>query len=152
MSKLHRYCSLFLFSSIFLLSGCGGPRLMMPTPNVYLDNENDLYEQLDAPLKSTEVRVFYVTDRAPEQKENGIVHYGSGRSTSMAFGTTIVNLGVDMTWEDLVKASRSGNRLNPVKLERGPIHELVRTPPMPLPYALINDKIVVDIDSVGDVQ
>ena len=152
MSKLHRCCSLFCFGIIVLLSGCGGPRIMMPTPNVYLDKNYQLYENLDAPLKSTEVRVFYVTDRAPELNENGAIHYGSGRSSSMAFGTTIVNLGADMTWKDLVKASRSRIRLNSVKLERGPIHELVRTPPTPLPYDWVDDKIVVDPDMAAELE
>ena len=116
----------------------------MPTPNVYLDHKYDLYNQLNEPLKSTEVRLFYITDRAPELDHNNVTHYGSGRSNSMAFGTTIVNLGVDMTWEDLVKASRSRIRLNNVQLERGPVHELVRSPPTPIPYGLIDGKIVED--------
>ena len=152
MSTLYRYSSLFLLGTTLYLTGCGGPRLMMPTPNVYLDNNYDLYENLDAPLKSTEVRVFYVTDRAPEQKENGTIHYGSERSMSMAFGSTIVNLGVDMTWADLVKASRIRNRVNSVKLERGAVHEIVRAPATPLPYTLIDDKIVEDPDMAAQLE
>ncbi|NOR79332.1 MAG: alpha/beta hydrolase [Methyloprofundus sp.] len=125
---------------------------MMPTPNVYLENENNLYEHLETPLKSKEVQVFYVTDRTPEQKENGDVYYGSGRSASVAFGITTVDLGIDMSWEDLVKASRSEKRLNPVKLKLSTVHELVRTPPTPLPYTLVGGKVVVDPDMAAQLE
>jgi len=77
-----------------LMTGCSGARLMMPTPNVYLDSEQDVYADLSAPLKSTEVPLFYITDRAPEQDEEGNLRYGSGRSNSLAFGKTVVDLGV----------------------------------------------------------
>lgn len=127
---------------VVLLTGCSGARVMMPTPNVYLDESRDYYADLTPALKSTQVRLFYVTDRAPEQDEDGKLRYGHGRSQSLAFGSAVVDLGVDITWDDLVEASRTQSRLDSVELELGEIKEIVRGPPVPLPYTEIDGEVV----------
>jgi esterase/lipase superfamily enzyme len=133
----------FLVGLVALLVGCAaGQRTMMPTPNVYIDSELDVYADLSPPLKTTEVRLFYVTDRAPERDEAGNLRYGHGRSPSLAFGSTVVDLGVDITWEELLKASRTQQRLKPVGLKVREVTELVRGPNTPLPYALVDGQVV----------
>jgi hypothetical protein len=49
---------------------------MMPTPNVHLDPKRNFFADLARGLKSTEVKLFYITNRAPEQDEKGNLHYG----------------------------------------------------------------------------
>ena len=44
---------------------------MMPTPNLYVDSDTDTYANLHEDLKSTEVPLYYITDRVPEQDEKG---------------------------------------------------------------------------------
>lgn len=142
-SLTHRFCFLVsLVGLVLLLTGCAGPRLMMPTPHVHADAERDFFGDLAAPFKSTEVRLFYVTDRTPDQDEDGNLRYGYGRSTSLAFGTTVVDLGADVTWGELLEASRTQRRLRPLKLELREVTELIRSPNTPLPYALVDGKIV----------
>jgi esterase/lipase superfamily enzyme len=125
---------------------------MMPTPNVYLGSELDLYSDLAAPLQSTEVRLFYVTDRTPQQNEHGNIRYDAGRSASLAFGTTVVNLGAELSWEELIEASRRQQRLKPVKLKLVTVNELVRSPPLPLPYELRDGQIVEDPAMVAQLE
>ena len=137
---------------MFLLLGCSGPRLMMPTPNVYLDAERDVFAKLAKPLKDTEVELLYVTDREPEQDEDGKLRYGTGRSASLALGTTVVHLGVDTGWEELLEASRTQQRLNPINVELHQINELVRTPNLPLPYAEVDGKIFEQPDLVKELD
>ena len=132
-----------------LITGCSGARVMMPTPNVYLDSEQDVYADLSAPLKSTEVPLFYITDRAPERDEEGNLRYGSGRSNSLAFGKTVVDLGVDITWDKLVEASRTQQRLKPVKLKVSAVTELVRGPNTPLPFSIVDGKMVEDAETAA---
>jgi len=127
---------------VFLICGCGGPRLLMPTPNLYLNGRLDSLQSLDQGLKGTKVRLFYITDRAPETNEAGNLRYGYGRSSSLAFGTAVVNLGVEIWWKDLLEASRMRKRIRPVKLELLEVSELVRSPETPLPYRLVEGKIV----------
>jgi esterase/lipase superfamily enzyme len=142
MLALIRGFGLNIFGLMLLVTGCSGPRLMMPTPNVHLDESRDYYSNLAPELMSTEVRLLYVTDRAPERDEDGKLRYGFGRSNSLAFGSVVVDLGVDITWEELKEASRTQSRLESVKLEMGKVEEIVRGPPVPLPFTNIDGEIV----------
>jgi hypothetical protein len=65
-----------LLAVVLLLAGCNGARIMMPTPNVHLDPKRNFFADLVRDLKSTEVKLFYITNRAPEQDEKGNLHYG----------------------------------------------------------------------------
>ena len=127
---------------VLILTGCAGARVMMPTPNVYLDPDHDFYAGLHQELKSTEVPLFYVTDRAPEENRGGDLRYGYERSASLAFGTAVVDLGVDISWEELLAASRVQRRLRPVKLELREVTEIARGPKIPIPFKEVNGRIV----------
>ena len=125
-----------------VLWGCSKSRVMMPTPNVYLTEESQHYQDLNPELQSSEVRLFYITDRAPEKDEQGNLRYGYDRSPSLAFGTAVVDLGEDLSWEDLLLASRLQKRLKPVELKVRQVTEILRGPDTPLPYAMVDGKIV----------
>ena len=142
MTKKDRRLNLAVMAMGLLLWGCSGARLMMPTPNVYLNDELEFFQDLAPELKSTQVKLFYMTDRKPEKDNKGTLRYGYGRSSSLAFGTTVVDLGRDMTWEELLQASRTQKRSKPVKLSLLDVTELIRGPDTPVPYALIDGKVV----------
>lgn len=133
---------LILLGLVLLLTACSAARVMMPTPNVHLEAEQDFYKDLSRELQSTEVPLFYVTDRVPERDEQGNLRYGYERSPSLGFGTAVVDLGVDITWEELLDASRTQRRLKPVKLGLGAVKEIVRGPQTPLPYAEVDGRII----------
>ena len=133
-----------IFCIAVLLTACSGQRVMMPTPNLYVDSGTDNYAGLHENLKSTEVPLFYITDRLPEKDENGNLKYGYMRSTSLAFGSTVVDLGEDITWEQLLEASRTDKRLDDVKMEVRELNEIVRGPNAPIPYTEVDGKIVED--------
>ena len=137
---IHSLTTLLIFAVMHW--GCGAPRVMMPTPNVYLTEEGQHYQDLNPKLQSSEVRLFFITDRAPEKDEKGNLRYGYGRSSSVAFGTAIVDLGENLSWEDLLLASQLQKRLQPVKLKVRQVKEVLRGPNTPLPYAMIDGKIV----------
>jgi esterase/lipase superfamily enzyme len=131
-----------LLALALILTGCSGARVMMPTPNVHLDPKRDFYGELRWELKSTEVSLLYVTDRAPEQDQDGKLRYGFNRSHSVAFGSAVVDLGVDITWEELLEASRLQSRVKPVKLELREVTEITRGPDVPLPFREVDGRIV----------
>jgi esterase/lipase superfamily enzyme len=137
---------------VILCAGCAGPRVLMPTPALYADTGEDLFAELEQPLKRSEVRLLYVTDREPERDESGKLSYGSGRSASLAFGTTVVDLGTDTTWEELAQASNTSERLKPVKLALREIDELARTPDLPIPYSRRGDTIVEEQASLERLE
>jgi len=125
-----------------LLSGCSGQRKMMATPNHYVDEGPGLYEALAPELQSTQVPIFYITDRVPERDEQGNLGYGYERSPSQAFGRALIGLGDDITWDDLKQASRTNKRLKPVKLELLEVEEIVRATNAPIPFTEVDGKIV----------
>jgi hypothetical protein len=54
-----------LLGLLLLGTACAGGRVMMPTPNLHLDRSRDFYGELHRDLKSTEVPLYYITDRQP---------------------------------------------------------------------------------------
>ncbi len=132
-----------------LLTGCGGQRVLMPTPNVHLEAERDFFGALDPRLKSTEVPLFYVTDRAPERDQEDNLRYGYNRSGSLAFGKVVVDLGADITWEELLEASRTQRRIKPLALEIRGVEEIVRSTKTPPPYKEVDGRIVEKPDLVA---
>ena len=117
-----------------VLTACAGVRVLMPTPNVHLDPSRDFYGGLDRELMSTEVPLFYVTDRVPETDDEGGLQYGYERSPSLAFGSAVVDLGRDISWEGLLVASRTQDRLKDVEMDLRDVNEIARTPDVPLPF------------------
>jgi len=135
---------------VLLLAACSSQRFMMPTPTVYVDSGTETYEVLPQELKSTQVPLFYVTDRVAEKDENGQLKYGYGRSPSLAFGSAVVDLGENISWEQLLNASRTQKRLEKVPMKVQDIHEISRGPNTPIPYTEIDGAIVEDPDFVAE--
>jgi esterase/lipase superfamily enzyme len=134
-----------------LLTACSGPRVLMSTPNVHLEPDRDFFETLDPRLRSTEVPLFYITDRAPERDQEGKLGYGSGRSSSLAFGKVVVDLGRDATWEELVEASRTNQRVKPFALEILEVEELIRSVETPIPFTEVDGRIVMRADAAAEL-
>src|SRR5829696_3947465 len=95
-----------------LVGGCaGGPPQLMPTPNIYSSGERDPFPDVPPELRNNHAEVLYITDRALEPgstPDNPV--YGYKRSRSVAFGVCDVQCGKDVSWGDLVKASRTAER------------------------------------------
>jgi esterase/lipase superfamily enzyme len=138
-----------LLACVLLIAGCAESRQLMPTPNLYTDEKATLFEALPEEYASTQVELLYVTDRAPETDEAGNLRYGHNRSNSVAVGTTVVDLGRNATWEDLVEASRTHSRFGKFKLRLVSIDEFARLPPTPMPYQVIDGEVVEDSEAVA---
>ncbi len=134
---------------VLLISGCVESRQLMPTPNLYTDEKATLFEALPQEYASTLVELIYVTDRAPETDEAGNLRYGYGRSNSLAVGTTVVDLGQNATWEELVEASRTHTRFGDFELRLVSIDEFGRLPPTPMPYEVIDGEVVEDPEAIA---
>ncbi len=137
---------------VLLIAGCAESRKLMPTPNLYTDEKATLFEALPQEYASTLVELIYVTDRAPETDEAGNLRYGYKRSNSLAVGTTVVDLGQNATWEELVEASRTRTRIGEFELALVSIEDFTRLPPTPVPYKVINGEVVEDPEAVAAVE
>ena len=125
---------LFSAFAVVVVIGCAEQR---PMPvEAYGEEIRSLFETLPVALKSPEVDVLYATDRAPDSDQE-ILLYGNDRSFSLAFGFARVNLGKDLSWDDLVAWSQSQNP-EPVDIEPyvTSVTEVSRLPASPYPYTL----------------
>jgi esterase/lipase superfamily enzyme len=143
--KCRSACRLVLLLLITVSAGgCGGPRLLMPTPNLYVDAAKDPFASVPEPLRKSTVDLLYVTDRAPETSTDGRISYTAGRSPSMAFGSCAVEIGEGLDWAALCEESTRAKRSRKLPLRIAGLTELGRFPPTPL--ALLRDADGVRID------
>ena len=133
-----------------MLTGCSSEWPLMPTPNVYTDPDRQVFSDLDESLQSNAVELLYATDRVPETGEDGAFGYGYDRSGSMAFGTTVVELGDDVGWEQLLDASRTGQRPADPELKMGNVTELARAPATPTPFTVRDGEIIDDPEMLAE--
>lgn len=112
------------------LAGCS--RQLMPTPNLYIDAQADPFADVPPAQRTADVDMLYVTDRVPEPRR-GSMRYGVGRSPSMAWGSCVVGIGRDLTWEQLVDNSRKRHRDVSLPLSLQSITEVERFPETPDP-------------------
>ncbi len=134
--------ALLCISTMLVASGCS--RQLMPTPNLYVQAGIDPFKDVPAELQGNMVDVMYVTDRSPIEQSDGSVKYGFGRSMSLAFGSCVVEIGKDVTWDQLVSQSRTDKRSIPLPMSVHKIEEHGRFAEYPLPLVKEGDKVMVD--------
>ncbi len=135
-----RMMALCLVVSILLAAGCQGPRLM-PTPNLYVIEGDDVFRDVPAAYRNCRVDVIYATDRAAgngDHRDDDIHHYGSRRSTSLAVGVATLQIGRGITWDDLVRQSTT-TRDDLLPLAITEVDEKFRLPDTPLLFAEESD-------------
>ena len=113
----------------------------MPTPVLYTgENARPLFTDLSIDSRRPPLDLLFITDRAPAEQAGGLP-YTASRSRSMAFGSTMIEFGEDISWDALVKESTAAQRVAPVQLTLGPTTELGRFPPIPYEVAVAPDGI-----------
>ena len=89
------------------------------------------FPNVPAIFRTSTVEVLYVTDRKREGDSAKSLRYGSRRSKSLAFGITTVRIGRDVSWDELVVASRTAKRHVSLPMSTTETHEVGRFPPVP---------------------
>ena len=121
------------------LAGCATPpRQLMPTPVIYeRPGGPPVFAAPRETAGSTDVDLFYITDRGPETNPESTLPYGQARADRIKFGTTQVKIGEGLTWAELERQSRLGERTQKLELSLGRTEELGRFPEEP--YAVNRD-------------
>ncbi|MEP4199183.1 MAG: alpha/beta hydrolase [Aliishimia sp.] len=130
----------FFFLTLLSVSACSSVRVLAPTPNVFADGA---YAQSGVALahQTAQPSVFFVTDRVPA-RQNGVLSYGSERSSSMAFGASKIAFGKDQTWQTLSAASGATKRHEKIPLKVIESREILRFDATPIPFSVVNGKPV----------
>lgn len=119
-----------ILSVVVACTGCASYSLM-PTPLIYAGAQgNKLFAEGDTD-RSVPVELLYVTDRAPATAPDGPMPYTADRSRQLAFGSTSVEFGPDITWRALVTQSTTRQRSAAIELKLGKTAELGRFPSIP---------------------
>ncbi len=124
---------LFVSLTVFGLQAIGCQRELMKTPNLYRTPQASPFAQVPTALQTNTVDVLFGTDRQPERAKDGALEFSYRRSRSLMVGSCSVELGKDLSWDELVRESlaTSRDRALPVKAVR--IDEITRYPEVPLP-------------------
>ena len=140
---MQRFALFLVFGAWALLNGCTSTRVLMPTPNLYADGHRELFAELAPELETNTVELVYVTDRLPEADETVGLRYGYHRSASAAFGVATVEIGEELSWDELVAESLVRERRRKLPLRIVSIEELGRFPPTPHSFDVENGEISV---------
>jgi esterase/lipase superfamily enzyme len=149
MSTVHRI--LVVLVTLTLLAGCH-QRVLAPTPNLYVHAETDPYANVPPELQTSAADILYATDRRPEGDQDGSVEYGYERSKSMAWGSCVVEIGNDVSWDELVAASRTEKRKVKLPLTLGAVTELGRFPATPPPLEIEGREVVETDEYLAEQQ
>ena len=89
------------------LTGCGGGRTLVATPNLVCQQDAAYFAACSSCVP--EMEVLYVTDRAVIANGHG-PSYGYGRAKRLAYGCATIGLTPHPTWEELVVDSTQRQR------------------------------------------
>src|SRR5512140_3655310 len=115
--------------AVLWLAGC--QEQLMQTPNLMASAKEDPFRKVPEALRSSTTEVLYGTDRQPIRDKKGTLRYGYGRSRYLAFGTCQVEIGHNLSWDQLVVQSRTQKRTCSLPLSIREIQELGRFPAVP---------------------
>jgi len=121
-----------------LLVGCSATQKLMPTPNIYTNGGSYPDRDVQQSLKSNKIDLLFVTDRVPKTSADDTLEYGTGRSASVGFGSAIVEIGNDLSWQELVRISETSSRAFSPSIKIISRNEIGRFPETP--YIIIEDK------------
>src|SRR5690606_1801158 len=99
--------------SILLVLTLGCSQKLMPTPAVYRAGGLDPFLEVRPEDRTTQVPIYYITDREPSGNSSIGDYYSGSRSKDLRVGQATVQLGSpDQSWEDLCRESQLEKRGN----------------------------------------
>jgi esterase/lipase superfamily enzyme len=122
-----------LAAVLMLLACASKPYQLMPTPVLYQQPSAVpvITQPREARRGTTDVDLFYITDREPETDPESTLPYGEARATSIAFGSARVKIADGIGWKTLERESRLAQRTRDLNLSLGQVTELGRFPDEP---------------------
>jgi len=134
----HRLRLLHVLPLCLALASVGCGQKLMPTPNLYAGSTADCLDSVPAQHQSSRVEIVYVTDRVPMSESGDSPLYGTARSNSLAFGVCTVEIGRNLSWQDLLKESRTQSHVRDLSLTFQGAREAGRFPDSPAPIVRVN--------------
>ncbi|MCP5086631.1 MAG: alpha/beta hydrolase [Rhodobacteraceae bacterium] len=134
-------CAVSLALVLITLSACAANNVFATAPNIYRVPGVYPDAHIPASKRTTQARIYYVTDRMVLPGTPNNRRYDYARSASMALGHVTAAFGEDMTWEQLKQVSAGKQPAAKVRLDVHAAREVVRFEPTPLPFDARNGKV-----------
>ena len=132
---------------------CSSARPLMPAPTVYRgQTAEQVFGDVPKDWHQSQMKLMYATDRKPRENEDGSFGYGSGRSASLAFGTALVEIEGNPSWEEFTELSLESNRSKKLVMHMGDINETSRLPPTPHPASFVDGKIQITPERLAEAR
>ena len=130
MKLFHRFSCLAV---LVFMSACTTPRLIAPPPTLYSADMPYPDAKIAEPEKRANANLIFMTDRRFETDERT---YGSSRSAAVHAGEVKVEIGDNLSWEDLIRSSHMGSeRSRRPKLGSTIISSGIEFPETPIPFS-----------------
>ena len=124
--------TVLLAAALLVLAGCASVHSLMPTPVLYTGAQaKPLFADAPITTQVPALDLLFITDRKRAKDGDEESPYTADRSRSIAFGSTMIEFGDNITWDWLVKESTAAKRTAPVNLKLGATTQLGRFPPIP---------------------
>lgn len=114
----------------WLLTGCSTQSnlTLMPKPVIYQNGVIDPFAHLTPEHQTTQMNVFYATNRAPRSSESG-VSYGNALDSNIHLGEATIRIGnPDDDWAEILELSLAESQLETVPLTLESISETAQMP------------------------
>jgi esterase/lipase superfamily enzyme len=117
------FCGLLLV--LMASGGCQTRRTLATTPNIWQDGRGAaIFEQVPPELRTAYMDILYVTDRAILRQTEAGPFYGHERNRTVTFGSAVVVITPQPTWEQFVADSVQAKRAQPYGLATAAIREI----------------------------
>ena len=123
----------------FVLAGCSSEIHLADTPNLYVAaGAADPFERVPEAWRTNQVRILYATDRVAEPTKDGRREFGYARSMAMEFGHVTVDMGKNLSWDQLVADSRSSQRSGDIPMKVSNVTMLGQFPESNRPPVIVD--------------
>jgi esterase/lipase superfamily enzyme len=128
--------------AILLGTTTGCSAYLAASPRIYATGAENPYPAVVPELRTADVPLLYATDRgAKEGSTESNRAYTWERDRSLAFGIAHVRFGLSMSWEELVKATQTSTRSDPVLITLDNVEERGRIPETTYEYSRTEGRV-----------
>ncbi len=119
-------------AAMLMVGACSSAPRLSRTPNILVNAATDPFRWAMEEPKTNRVDVLYVTDRNAQDDKSGNRGYGYTRSRSLAFGSSVIEIGRNLPWQSLIAQSTTLRRSLSLPLSVKSVKEAGRFPETPI--------------------
>lgn len=145
---------LFAVLALLLLAApaCSKPRLIDAPYVMRTEEARAIYESAPESVKTPDIPILYVTNRAVDRETSTGPRYGYKRAQEMSYGIARIGLSPEPTWETLVDDSVHGPRENRYEIRVASVEPVGVVQPLMKHMAIENGRITVAKDAINPIM